>query len=110
MNQKLSITMLAGGFPAFVLTATEIITHGGNTWSYFYATPLGALHLFILGMAFASMLAGALGTQIPRSADGTHAERKSDQVISADSPDGTVTTITTTKETTPVVPVTKEPV
>lgn len=103
MNQKFSISLLAGGLPAFVLTATEIISHGGNTWSYFYETPLGALHLFMLGVAFAAMLTGAIGTQLPRSDDGTHAQRKSDQVVSADSPDGTVTTITTTKETTPVI-------
>lgn len=102
MNQKFSISMLAGGLPAFLLTATEIITHGGNTWTYFYATPMGALHLFVLGVSFATMLAGAIGTQLPRG-DGAHASRKSDQVITPDSPDGTVTTITTTKETVPIV-------
>jgi hypothetical protein len=101
MNQKFSWAMFAAGMPTFLLTAGEMLKEH-NQWSYFYQTPLGFIHALVLGAAFSALVTGAIGIQLPRSDDGTHAQRKSDQVTSADSPDGTVTTITTTKETTPV--------
>lgn len=101
MNQKFSWAMFAGGMPTFLLTAGEMLKEH-NEWSYFYQTPLGFLHAVMLGVTFCALIVGAIGIQLPRT-EGTHAQRKSDQVTSTDSPDGTVTTITTTKETTPVV-------
>ena len=100
MNQKFSIGLFMAGFPTFLGVATEMLA-GHNQWSYFYDTPLGFLHALALGGAFISMIVGALGIQLPRT-EGTHGDRKSDQVLTADSPDGTVTTITTTKETAPL--------
>lgn len=101
MNQKFSITMFAAGLPTFLGVAGEMLA-GHNEWKYFYETPLGFLHAMALGAAFVMLVVGAIGIQLPRK-EGEYAQRKSDQVTSADSPDGTVTTITTTKETTPVV-------
>ncbi len=100
MNQKFSISLFAAGLPTFLGVAGEMLEKH-NSWSYFYETPLGFIHAVALGAAFIALVIGAIGIQLPR-AEGTHAQRKSDQVTTADSPDGTVTTITTTKETTPV--------
>lgn len=101
MNQKFSIGLFMAGLPTFLGVATEMLA-GHNEWKYFYETPLGFIHAMTLGAAFIAVIVGALGIQLPRS-DGAHAQRKSDQVITADSPDGTITTITTTKETTPII-------
>ena len=101
MNQKFSISLFAAGLPAFLGIATEILAGHNNQWSYFYQTPLGFIHALSLGAAFVMLVVGALGIQLPRT-EGTHGDRKSDQVLTADSPDGTVTTITTTKETAPL--------
>jgi len=100
MNQKFSIGLFAAGLPTFLGVATEMIA-GHNQWSYFYATPLGFIHALALGAAFVSFVIGAIGIQLPRS-EGTHGQRKSDQVTTADAPDGTVTTIVTTKDTQPI--------
>lgn len=102
MNQKFSITLFAAGLPTFLGVAGEMLA-GHNEWRYFYATPLGFIHALALGAAFVALIVGAIGIQLPRSDNGTHAQRRSDQVTTAGSPDGTVTTITTTKETTPIV-------
>lgn len=103
MNQKFSITLFAAGLPIFLSTATEMLANH-NSWSYFYATPLGFLHAIILGAAFVSLIIGAVGIQLPRGDDTTHADRKTDQVVGADSPDGRVVVITTSKETLPAPP------
>lgn len=66
MNQTISWTGFAAGFTAFVGAASEMIDEH-TKWSDFTSTPLGALHLFILGGAFVLMIAGALGVQLPRS-------------------------------------------
>lgn len=98
MNQKFSIALFMAGLPTFLGVAGEIAAQH-NTWNYFYSTPLGFLHAMTLGASFVALVIGAIGYQVPRSDDGTHAQRKSDQVVNPDSPDGTTTTITTIKET-----------
>jgi len=101
VNQKFSITMFAAGLPTFLGVAGEMLA-GHNEWKYFYETPLGFMHAIALGAAFVMLVVGAIGIQLPRADDGTHAQRKSDIVVTPDSPDGTTTIITTTKETMPV--------
>lgn len=84
MNQKLSLSGFVGGFAFFVSTAGEIVTEH-TQWSDFFATPLGAVHLVILGGSFAVMICGALGIQIPRT-DNPHGDRASDKAAPPDPP------------------------
>ncbi len=106
MNQKFSLTLFSAGLPTFLGVAGEMLAEH-NSWSYFYETPLGFLHALVLGAAFVALVVGAIGIQVPRTDDGTHAQRKSDVVVTPDSPDGTTVKITTTKETIPVPKETK---
>ncbi len=107
MNQKFSYSMFAGGLSTFLGLSTEMLSQH-NEWAYLYSTPLGFVHALILGVAFAVTILGALGIQLPRS--DTHADRKTDQVISAETPAGTTTTVVTkTTEPAPAPALEKQP-
>lgn len=80
MNQRLSWVGFSAGATVFIGTASEMINEH-TQWSDFTSTPLGALHLFILGFAFCGMILGAFGIQLPRT-NNPHGDRVTDKTLS----------------------------
>jgi uncharacterized membrane protein len=74
MHQTISWSTFSTGLVVFAGLAGEMITEH-TQWADF-ATPLGVVHLVILGMAFVAMIGGALAVQLPRSS--SHGERVND--------------------------------
>lgn len=75
MNQKFSWAGFSAGLTLFLGTATELVTEH-TTWGDF-TTPIGVVHLLVLGASFVAMIMGALGIQLPRS-DAHYGDRRTD--------------------------------
>lgn len=67
MNQKLAIGLLVGGLATFLTSLAEFFsTH--TTWSSMSA-PNEIAHIITMTATFCMIVAGALGTQLPRDKD-----------------------------------------
>jgi hypothetical protein len=76
VRQTISWSTFSTGLVVFLGLANEMISVH-TQWSDF-TTPLGVIHVFVLGMAFVSMIGGALAVQLPRWS--SHGERATDQI------------------------------
>lgn len=76
MNQTFSITLFAAGLPVFLALATEMLSNH-PTWRSLLDSPLGVVHLMVVGAAFVALVVGAIGIQLPRSRK-FHGDRKED--------------------------------
>jgi hypothetical protein len=65
MNQKLAIALFFGGLAAFLSGLGEFFS-SHETWQSL-STPMSIGHIMYLTSTFCMTIAGALGTQLPRS-------------------------------------------
>lgn len=76
MNQRAAWGAFVGGLATFLFTVSEILSRH-QAWSEFTATPAGVSHVLLIGAAFAVLVCGALGVQLPRSS-GPYGDRAGD--------------------------------
>jgi hypothetical protein len=91
-SQTISWVSFSAGLTGFLALATEMLKEH-NTWAFFYATPLGAIHFMVLGGFFVAMIGGAIGAQVPRSPDKNYGQRKEDIQQPPGQPEGTTRTV-----------------
>ena len=74
MNQKLSLALLVGGLATFLTSLAEVFS-SHQSW-HEMSSPSEVAHIMVLTATFCMVIAGALGTNLPRNKD----ERVGDRV------------------------------
>jgi hypothetical protein len=76
MNQKMAVAVFFAGLATFLSSTGEVLTQH-QSWRELTLSPAGVGHCLLIGAAFATLVTGALGIQLPRRS-GSSGDRSTD--------------------------------